>query len=92
MQTGLPQELERDLARAYQAGDLATAIESLTAAFRKRQGESIDQGELSPEQEAKVVRDWHDLLGPGAPEGETADDFLNPIYEARDADHDRDLF
>lgn len=88
MQTGLPQELERDLARAYQAGDLATAIESLTAAFRKRQGESV----VSSEQEAKVVKDWHDLLGPGAPEGETADDFLNPIYEARDADHDRDLF
>lgn len=105
MQHALPEELERDIARAYEAGDLASAIESLTAAFRKRQGESVSRlepietmkddvslDELTREQGSKVVKDWRDLLGPGGPEGETAEDFLRPIYEMRDADQDRDLF
>ncbi len=104
MQHTLPQGLERDIAAAYEAGDLASAIESLTAAFRKRQGESIVRrnnplrdrkkvpvDEPSCEDGSKVVKDFRDLLGPGGPDGESADDFLKPIYEMRDAEQDRDL-
>ena len=93
MQHALPHEYHRDLDRAYLEGDLEAAIQSLTKAFEKRTGNSSPG--LSPvddEAESKVVKDWRDLLGPGGPEGETTEDFLNPIYDARDADPDRDLF
>lgn len=105
MQHVLPQELERDIARAYEAGDLASAIESLTSAFRQRQGESFSRlepietmkddvslDELIAEQGSKVVQAYNDLIVNIAPEGETAEEFLKPIYEMRDADQDRDLF
>ncbi len=101
----LPHDLEQDIARAYETGDLASAIESLTAAFRKRRGESVSRvnpidnmrdsislDELTQAQGSKVVRDYRDLMVNIAPEGETSEDFLKPIYDARDADQDRDLF
>lgn len=89
MQHLLPDQLERDIAKAYEAGDLASAIESLTAAFRNRGFDNA--GDVVDPQHSKIVTDYHNLVGPGGPEGETADDFLKPIYEQRDAAEARDF-
>ncbi|MEM9366403.1 MAG: hypothetical protein AAGD07_10440 [Planctomycetota bacterium] len=93
MQHALPNEYHRDLDRAYLEGDLDAAIQSLTKAFEKRTEDTVPA--LSPSgdaDESKVVKDWRDLLGPGGPEGETAEDFLKPIYDRRDASGPRTLF
>ena len=93
MQHAVLQHLQSDIAKAYEAGDLDAAIQSLTKAFEKRTGDTVSRLSLiDDEDESKVVKDWRDLLGPGGPEGETAEDFLKPIYDRRDASGPRNLF
>ncbi|QDV81251.1 hypothetical protein [Planctomycetes bacterium TBK1r] len=103
MQHTTLQDLQRDIAKAYETGDFVAAIESLTEAFKQRRGEavghanpiermrdSVSLDEIIEEQGSRVVTDWRRLSVNIAPEGETAEEFLKPIYADRDAGQDRD--
>ncbi|KAA1262581.1 hypothetical protein LF1_51480 [Rubripirellula obstinata] len=93
MQYAELQDLQRDIAKAYEADDLIAAVHSLTEAFEKRRGNRVRETKpIADEAESKVVKDWRDLLGPGGPDGETAEDFLGPIYELRDSSEPRNAF